>query len=451
MKPTLILVNPWIYDFAAYDLWAKPLGLLYLASYLRAQGFNIHFIDCMDVHHPGMVAPSSFPTPVRRPFGTGKFRREIVKKPPPLHGTRRFYSRYGIPRQDFVNDLARAKNPSAVLLTSLMTYWYPGVKEVISICRELHPGAPILLGGIYARLCENHAATAGADQVVTGISLQNMATVLDILKQYKVEPEGESSPLKTIPLPSFDLLHGIDSIALQTSTGCPYRCEYCASSFLSPRFTKRDPDEIVQEILYWHRVYGVDDFAFYDDALLIDFETHAGLFLDKLAKLGLNLRFHTPNALHVKAITPDVAELLRRAGFRTVRLGLETSNMAVHRCLDRKLSEGDFERAVDCLRRKGFDRRDIGAYILAGLPDQSIESVLESVEFAAAAGATPRIAEYSPIPHTALWERAVAQSAYDLASEPLFQNNTLLPCWEQAQRLRFIEVKKRVRELAKTW
>ena len=35
MKSTLILINPWIYDFAAYDLWSKPLGLLYLAGWFR--------------------------------------------------------------------------------------------------------------------------------------------------------------------------------------------------------------------------------------------------------------------------------------------------------------------------------------------------------------------------------------------------------------------------------
>jgi hypothetical protein len=29
-------VNPWIYDFAAYDMWARPLGLLYIGSLLRA-------------------------------------------------------------------------------------------------------------------------------------------------------------------------------------------------------------------------------------------------------------------------------------------------------------------------------------------------------------------------------------------------------------------------------
>ena len=35
--PHILLVNPWIHDFAAYDFWAKPLGLLSLAAILRAQ------------------------------------------------------------------------------------------------------------------------------------------------------------------------------------------------------------------------------------------------------------------------------------------------------------------------------------------------------------------------------------------------------------------------------
>ena len=48
MAPVLVLINPWIYDFAAYDLWSKPLGLLYIAGFLRKQGFRIHFIDCLD-------------------------------------------------------------------------------------------------------------------------------------------------------------------------------------------------------------------------------------------------------------------------------------------------------------------------------------------------------------------------------------------------------------------
>jgi len=38
MSHSLVLINPWIYDFAAYDLWSKPLGLLYIGAYLRECG-----------------------------------------------------------------------------------------------------------------------------------------------------------------------------------------------------------------------------------------------------------------------------------------------------------------------------------------------------------------------------------------------------------------------------
>ena len=44
----LLLINPWIYDFTAYDFWSKPLGLLYIGSILREQGYGVSYIDCMD-------------------------------------------------------------------------------------------------------------------------------------------------------------------------------------------------------------------------------------------------------------------------------------------------------------------------------------------------------------------------------------------------------------------
>ena len=44
----ILLVNPPVYDFAAYDLWAKPLGLLYLSSILKQQNICVQFFDYMD-------------------------------------------------------------------------------------------------------------------------------------------------------------------------------------------------------------------------------------------------------------------------------------------------------------------------------------------------------------------------------------------------------------------
>jgi hypothetical protein len=49
MGKKILLINPWIHDFAAYDFWLKPLGLLYLGGLLRQNGHQIHFIDCQQL------------------------------------------------------------------------------------------------------------------------------------------------------------------------------------------------------------------------------------------------------------------------------------------------------------------------------------------------------------------------------------------------------------------
>ena len=75
-KPSLLLINPWITDFAAYDFWSKPLGLLYLASVLRNAGAHIDFIDCLDRFDEKFQARAqSLPKSGR--YGTGKCVRQV--------------------------------------------------------------------------------------------------------------------------------------------------------------------------------------------------------------------------------------------------------------------------------------------------------------------------------------------------------------------------------------
>ena len=68
---------------------------------------------------------------------------------------------------------------------------------------------------------------------------------------------------------------------------------------------------------------------------------------------------------------------------------------------------------------------------MAGLPDQGVGDVEESIAFVKETGAKPILVEYSPIPHTPLFEKAKQMSPFDLQNEPLFHNNSILPCqWE---------------------
>ena len=368
-----------------------------------------------------------------------------MTKPFPLKDIPRPYSRYGLSFKLFEEELQKIQKPLAILVTSLMTYWYPGVKEAIRLARKIHPGIPVILGGIYARLCQNHARLhMKADHVITD---NDLVSLLNVLNACGVPTPGPLQNLGHPPYPAFDLLNRIDYVCILTSRGCPYQCRYCASHFLDPDLIRRDPEEVLEEILFWHKDYGVRDFAYYDDALLIASDRHLAVLLENLERLHMDLRFHTPNAVHAKEITGDIATLMYKTGFRTIRLGLETSDFSLHRELDNKIAEGDFERGVQNLLKAGFSQNEIGAYIMMGLPGQSVDSVIETINFVANTGAIPFLSDYSPIPHTALWKKAIRHSKFDLASEPLFHNNTLLPCWGDAQKKELPRLKRRVLEI----
>jgi radical SAM superfamily enzyme YgiQ (UPF0313 family) len=431
--PSLLLINPWIYDFAAYDFFARPLGLLYLAGLLRARGYAVYFLDCLGAPHARTG-----------PFGTGRYPKEIMPPPPPLQGLTRRYGRYGISEAAFRARLAQVPTPSAILVTSLMTYWHPGVAAAIRLARERFPDVPVILGGIYATLCPEHARQhSGADRVVAG---PGEAAILGILEEITgFSPPEPSFPdledLDSLPYPALDLLDHPSYILVLTSRGCPLDCNYCASRQLQPVYRRRRPQAVAAELIYWQDQWGLVDAAFYDDALLVGAADHLLVILEELARRGRTFRFHTPNGLHARLISGEVAQWLKRANFATLRLGVETTALGDAR-LDAKLEAGELEAALANLREAGFAPAEIGVYLLMGLPDQAEAEVAASILRVKELGATPVLAQYSPIPGTALWPRAVATSRYNLTADPLFQNNSLFPCWPQFSWDRYTHLKR---------
>jgi radical SAM superfamily enzyme YgiQ (UPF0313 family) len=434
--PHILLVNPWIYDFAAYDVWAKPCGLLLLAGILRAHGFPVSYIDCLDRFHP-RAGPAS---PAAR-HGRGPYLKTQLPKPSLFADVARNYSRYGIPVQWFRDDLAATEKPDLILVTSLMTYWYPGVAAAIRELRAAFPGVPVLLGGIYATLCPDHARQAsGADAVFTGQGVERILSLVADYTGFSVNPRFDAANMDTWPWPALDLQSEIAYAPLLTSLGCPYACDYCASKILQPGRRLRSPESVLEEIRHWHGRFGVRDFVFYDDALLVAARNHAVPLLEKIISAGLPLCFHTPNAVHIREITEETAALMARAGFVTLRLGLETLDFN-SREMDHKLQREEFFRAAACLKNAGFDADRVGAYLLVGLPGQDLETVAADIRMVKKIGIKPILAYYSPIPYTAIWPAAVSASRYDLNADPLYTNNSVLPClsafdWKTLSRLK---------------
>ena len=441
------MINPWIYDFAAYDFWNKPIGLLYLASLLKMNGANVFLVDCLDPYHPDMHYGRQIPPPRRRASGEGTYARQFIPKPDPLKGIPRHYHRYGITPDVFLKSVQSLPSPNVIMMTSMMTYWYPGVFEMVRLLHQTFPGVPVVLGGNYVTLNPQHASKSGAEFCLTGPAERSIPSLWKSLYAQDMEFLPDMHNLDSFPYPAFDLIRHPDQVPIMTSRGCPYRCSYCASHLITEKFRRRDPIRVVDEIEYWHTHLGIRHFSFYDDAFLVDPDVMALPLLREMVRRNLPIQFHCPNGLHIREITSELSALMLKAGFRTIRFGFETSDRMRQTSTGGKVDNKEFIDAIAHLKKAGYKNEEIGVYLLCGLPGQSAEEVKESIRFVRSCGARPIIAEYSPIPGTGLWNEAVASSPYPIALEPLFQNNSLLPCrndslsYEMYQKLKLMTKK----------
>lgn len=386
-------INPPVHDFSFFDLWSKPLGLLYLLRSMELNGNAVALIDC--VKEGGKK---------EKTYGRAEIQRIKTEKPMVYRHIKRNYYHFGITEDAFISRLKEFKSPDLILLTSGMTYWYGGVKWSIDTIRRVFPNTPIVLGGIYACLCPAHAASLAPDFLVTENWIPNA------------------------PYPAMELYGKISYGVAMTSFGCPLFCDYCASAVLWPEYFLRGLDTVKKEIDYQVNL-GAADIAFYDDALLLDKENRIYPLCSHIKNTyGGNLRLHTPNGLHVRQIDDKCACVLKESGFVTIRLSLESIDTEIQRTSSDKVRMKEYESAVLSLRKAGYTQKDCETYILAGLPNQDTKSVMATINFVKESGGSPKLAEFSPIPGTKSFKEAIKKIP-ELESEPLLQNNTVYSSW----------------------
>ncbi len=148
MKLKCILINPWAYDFAAMNLWSRPLGLLRVAEYMSQFDLDLGLIDCTDVFGAGTDSYRE------RKYGTGKYPRQVVEKPAILRTIPRHFARYGMSLDDFREIFENNLPCELIMVTSVMSYWYPGVQKAIEK-RSLNPCplTPLLFWAVFMQPC----------------------------------------------------------------------------------------------------------------------------------------------------------------------------------------------------------------------------------------------------------------------------------------------------------
>ncbi len=416
-----LLVNPNVHDFAAYDFWMKPLGLLYVGALMERLGFDVHLIDMMNRHDSDL--PKFVKVPRDKRYGTGKFPAREIVKPKVVKDIPRKFKEYGAPPEYLRWRLEKIGQVDLVMVTSTMTYWYRGVWQTIKRIKEF-TNSPVILGGIYTQILPSHAKKGPADFVFPTNRLELLPKFLREKFHFRV-PDFEFDWFEDLD-PAYELYERLGYLVFTSSIGCPFRCTYCATPIMW-KFKKRSPEKVAYSVKKYQDIFRVKDIAFFDDAFLVG-KKEAKKLLKILANMGLGVRYHLPNGIHARLVDEEMAHLLKDANFKTIYLGYETSG-ELQKKTGGKVFDEDLVRAVRCLEKAGFTSEEIRTYVLVNLPGQKLEDVVRAVRFLKELGIGISVNEYTPIPGTPEWQHLINQGRIDPNVDPLLLDNSILPYW----------------------
>jgi radical SAM superfamily enzyme YgiQ (UPF0313 family) len=421
-KAKVLLVNPWIHDFTAFDLWSKPVGLLSIGRLLSGAGIEVSMLDLTNS------------VPKRKSDGTGQYSHEIIPTPPVLDGILRHrrYKRYGIPYTEAAHRANSHRRPDLILLTSAMTYWYRGVAETVDFLKRAYGNVEIWAGGTYVELMPEHAReNLDVSRIINNMSPSQVANeVFDFLM---IKPGARWSDPDSI-----DIYHPYSSdhcFVTRTSFGCPMNCSYCGSHTIHGQYRQRNPESVALDILKATR-RGVRNITFYDDALLAGNSCHLKNVLDCLETLlppslrpesasSKPLAFHVPNGLHGRLMDSECAAMLARWNFGTINIGYEFDDASHQDDTGGKIFRDELETAVANLRNAGFGPERIRAYLLCGYPGTKLADLTDAIKATVGAGARPAMALFSPVPGSRDFQRLF--SDMKVAGEPLLANKNIYP------------------------
>jgi B12-binding domain/radical SAM domain protein len=296
-----------------------------------------------------------------------------------------------------------------------------GSLDIAAIVKKHHPDTPILLGGFSAtyyhqEIIDNHPQI---DYILRGDSTEK--PLLNLMEHIENERQPETvenltwrdnnknriNPLTYVPDNIDDLIIDYGEVvkmvirhrdlestlpfenfmdypftALFTCKGCTYNCKTCGGSNYSfRRFFNRDkpvfksPDRLVEEMAIVSQYFNAPLFLIGD--LRQGSPNHAAAILDNIKKEKIDNTitfelFDAVNENYMKHIADSCESF-------TMEISPESHDDEIRRNLGKPYTTAQMEKTIANAFNHGCEKFDV--FYMTGLPSQSRESVLGSVEY----------------------------------------------------------------------
>lgn len=356
-----------------------PLGLDYIASYLKEHGISLQLVDCTFLSEAVAL-------------------EKVRLSRPDIVGIQIMFSMKAKALR-----MARALKEGVELLVAggpLPTSDPEGFLKSFDV---------VVIGEGEQTMLELVNATQNCDATglrnVRGIAFKNEGKTL------VTHPRGFLEDLDNLPFPSRELFDnqaykdyysrkfGYTTTSVITSRGCPFQCDFCSRPIFGNRFRSRMTAGIVDEAqtvkaLGYERVWFADDCFTLSRERLLD-------MCSELIHRRVDIGWECLS--RVDTIDLEVAENMKRAGCIRVFFGIESGNDSVLKIMRKQATTKQARDAVHIFKKAGIQ---VGAFFILGYPGENDRTILDSVRFASSLPLDYLSFTFPyPIPGTPLFEQ----------------------------------------------
>jgi anaerobic magnesium-protoporphyrin IX monomethyl ester cyclase len=333
-----------------------PLGILYLCSHLRKQGFDVDVFD------------------------TTFSNREALFQ----H--------------------LRTETPSVLgIYANLMTRG--NVVEILKVAREA--GWKTIVGGPEPGAYAFEYLQAGANYVVFGegeLTMQNLLEAfragatescsripglayLDVAgNMHETAQREQIADLDKQPWPARHAIdvsryvktwrdaHGKGSVNFITARGCPYTCRWCSHQVFGQTHRRRDPLLVVDEVEWLLQTYSPDMVWVSDDVFTINHKWIRD-YAAEMRRRGLQIPFECIS--RADRLNAEMLDLLAELGCFRVWIGSESGSQRILDAMDRGVKVEQVQQAVALTRERGIES---GMFLMWGYEGEELDDIEATIK-----------------------------------------------------------------------
>lgn len=310
-----------------------------------------------------------------------------------------------------------------------VTFHSFSVKHAIQIRR--HFKGKLICGGHHPSALPDQMLSIGYNQVVIGEGEKAIIEILNGNTANKIH--GEISDIDSIPYPDYTGLEGSWSWGLPiiSSRGCPFDCNFCASShFWNRKYRVRSVENVLDELQI--RINnGLKTWMFEDDNFTINKQRTIDI-CKGISEIG---SFSWQCASRAESLDEILCNAMKKAGCKMVWLGVESlSQDSLNRC-NKKTTVEKMLKGIKIAESFGIETM---SQFLVGIPGDTIHNIKETAKNIKRSAIKKRGANIVwVLPHTDIYKKAKAKgfsdSVYLKSGAPFYtfeRNINVLKTWK---------------------